>query len=227
VDIEISAPVLRQEVLHNRQIFIKITGMRNLFSPAKITLAIICAGLLAAGLPVKAGVVVNPALPVIPKGVFDIVKFGAVGDGEATNTTAIQAALDAANGAGGGTVEVPAGVFLSGPIHLYSGINLCLDKHAILRMLPIDKYPGGTAEPQRFGHDRRAGDALVAVCPGAWRAAAKDDRAGDVPSHPDRKGHADQFTDVSYRHQRTVNGCNGAECDHPRKSLDRSRQSRP
>jgi len=127
-----------------------IARMKNLFSSRNIATVVVCAGWLAAGLPVSAGVSVNPQLPVIPQGVFEITKFGAVGDGQATNTAAIQAALDAANVAGGGTVEIPAGVFLSGPVHLHSGINLRVDDQAILRMLPIDKYPGGTAEPGSF-----------------------------------------------------------------------------
>ena len=47
-------------------------------------------------------------------------------------------------------VEVPAGIFLCGPIQLASRINLHLDAGAVLRMLPLDKYPGGTADPANF-----------------------------------------------------------------------------
>jgi len=61
-----------------------------------------------------------------------------------TNTAAIQAAIDAADAKGGGTVEVPEGIFLSGPIHLANQINLRVDGGAILRMLPLGQYPGGT-----------------------------------------------------------------------------------
>ena len=43
--------------------------------------------------------------------------------------------------AAGGTVEFPAGIFLSGPITLKSAVNLQLDSGAILRMLPFGKYP--------------------------------------------------------------------------------------
>ena len=91
-----------------------------------------------------------PALPVIPDTVFNITNYSAVGDGAAVNTTAIQAAIDAASAKGGGTVEVPSGVFLSGPIHMASGINLRIERGAILRMLPLEKYPGGTTDPQNF-----------------------------------------------------------------------------
>jgi polygalacturonase len=91
-----------------------------------------------------------PALPVILDTVFNITNYNAVGDGVAVNTTAIQAAIDAASAKGGGIVEVPTGVFLSGPIHMASGINLQIERGAILRMLPLDKYPGGTTDPDNF-----------------------------------------------------------------------------
>lgn len=92
----------------------------------------------------------TPVLPVIPPGKFNILNYGAAGDGVVTNTTAIQAAVDAAAAAGGGTVEVPRGIFLCGPFHLASGINLRLDDGAVLVMLPLEKYPGGTVSPRNF-----------------------------------------------------------------------------
>ncbi len=97
--------------------------------------------MLLCGISVRA---VNPALPVIPTAVFNITNYGAIGDGVATNTAAIQSAIDATSKAGGGMVAVPAGIFLSGPIKLASKINFHLEAGALLRMLPLDKYPGGT-----------------------------------------------------------------------------------
>ena len=117
---------------------------RNLF-------VIVPAGLIGvAGLAANAQSIVSPALPVIPDGSFNITNYGATGDGVTTNTTAIRAAINAAIHAGGGTVEVPAGIFLSGPIQMDSHINLHLDGGAVLRMLPLDKYPGGTVAPADF-----------------------------------------------------------------------------
>jgi polygalacturonase len=82
----------------------------------------------------------TPPLPVIPAGNFNILTYGAVGDGVTTNTTAIQNAINDASAAGGGTVEIPTGTYLSGPLALLSNINLQLDTGAILRMLPQLMY---------------------------------------------------------------------------------------
>ena len=93
---------------------------------------------------------VAPTLPVIPPRQFNILDYGALGDGVATNTDPLQAAIAAADLAGGGTVEIPRGTFLCGPIHLASGVRLKLDDGAILRMLPLGQYPGGSRNPQSF-----------------------------------------------------------------------------
>jgi hypothetical protein len=92
----------------------------------------------------------SPALPVIPPGTNNITAFGAVGDGVTTNTTAIQNAINAASSGGIGTVEIPAGTFLSGPFTLTSSLNLQLDAGATLLMLPLNKYPGGDVSPVNF-----------------------------------------------------------------------------
>ncbi len=84
----------------------------------------------------------TPPLPNIPANNFNITTFGGVGDNVTTNTTAIQNTISAAHAAGGGTVEIPAGTFLSGPLTLASSVNLQLDSGAILRMLPEQSYPG-------------------------------------------------------------------------------------
>ena len=112
-----------------------------------ILLRTVC-GLIAAIAFARAGTSVLPALPEIPGKTFNITNFGAIGDGVVTSTAPIQAAIDAASNAGGGTVEVPSGIFLSGPIHFASGINLRVD--GTLRMLPLGQYPGGTTNPESF-----------------------------------------------------------------------------
>jgi len=85
----------------------------------------------------------DPALPLIPSGVYYITNYGAVGNGVVTNTAAIQAALNAAGAAGGGTVAVPApGTFLSGPLAMHSKTRFQIDAGATLRLLPYGQYPG-------------------------------------------------------------------------------------
>ncbi|MGB6545669.1 MAG: glycoside hydrolase family 28 protein [Candidatus Acidiferrales bacterium] len=54
--------------------------------------------------------------------IFSVGAFGAVGDGKTLCTAAIQAAIDACSKAGGGTVVVPPGVYLTGPLFLKSHI---------------------------------------------------------------------------------------------------------
>ena len=93
---------------------------------------------------------VAPTLPGVPDKTFNIKDFGAIDDSMTDNTKAIQAAINAAMNAGGGKVIIPKGVYLSGPIQFVNNLNLHIDSAAILRMLPIDKYPGGTTEGLSF-----------------------------------------------------------------------------
>jgi polygalacturonase len=89
----------------------------------------------------------NPAvvpLPIIGPATLNVVTSGAVGDGTTDDTAAIQAALTAAAAAGGGLVTVPAGTFLSGPIVLGSGTRLDLAQGAVLKMLPMSRWPAAT-----------------------------------------------------------------------------------
>jgi polygalacturonase len=58
--------------------------------------------------------------------------YGAKGDGVNKDTAAIQAAIDACQQQGGGTVRLIAGTYLSAPIVLKSNITLQLDKGATL-----------------------------------------------------------------------------------------------
>lgn len=92
----------------------------------------------------------NPVLPTIPSTIFNVTNYGAIGDGLTDNTTNIQNTINAANAAGGGVVEIPAGTFLSGPITLLSKINLRVDTNGMLQMLPLGTYPGGTTNAQTF-----------------------------------------------------------------------------
>lgn len=71
--------------------------------------------------------------PIFPKRDFVVTDYGADPGGVVDNTRAFRSAITACHEAGGGRVVVPAGVFLSGPIHLKSRVNLHLDGGATIR----------------------------------------------------------------------------------------------
>jgi polygalacturonase len=89
---------------------------------------------------------VPPILPSIPDRTVNIMDFGAIGDSTTDNTKAIQNAIDATVEAGGGRVIIPSGVYLCGPLQFASNLDLHIDSGAILRMLPLERYPGGTID---------------------------------------------------------------------------------
>ncbi|WP_334077381.1 glycoside hydrolase family 28 protein [Paenibacillus sanfengchensis] len=64
--------------------------------------------------------------------IYSIIDYGAAGDGVTLATAAIQSAIDAANAAGGGTVFVPSGTFLTGAILMKSHVELRLSPGAML-----------------------------------------------------------------------------------------------
>lgn len=74
---------------------------------------------------------------------FIITDFGAVNGGRVDNTKAITSAIEACNQSGGGRVVVPAGTWLTGPIHFKSNVNLYLEENAVLYFTdnPSDYLP--------------------------------------------------------------------------------------
>jgi polygalacturonase len=101
--------------------------------------------------------------------IFDIRTYGAVGDGKAVDSPAINKAIEAAAAAGGGTVFFPPGTWLSFSIRLKSHVALYLSQGCTLLAADSPKpgettgYNGGTydaAEPntawdayQDYGHN--------------------------------------------------------------------------
>ena len=71
---------------------------------------------------------------------FNVVDFGAKTDASAPATEAIRAAILAAKAAGGGTVYIPAGKYVSGPIELVSNLVLRIESGAVLRF-PAARLP--------------------------------------------------------------------------------------
>jgi alpha-L-rhamnosidase len=73
---------------------------------------------------------------------ISILEGGAVGDGVTLCTTSIQKTIDQVAVAGGGTVVVPKGVFLTGALFLKPTVNLYLDDGAVLQgSTNIEDYP--------------------------------------------------------------------------------------
>src|SRR5512140_1491345 len=70
--------------------------------------------------------------PSFPNRDFDITRYGASGDGTKDSTAGIRRAIAICSQAGGGRVIVPAGRFLTGPIHLKSNVNLHVSVGATL-----------------------------------------------------------------------------------------------
>lgn len=71
--------------------------------------------------------------PVFPARDFWVTDFGARGDGATDDSPAFRAAIAACADAGGGRVLVPPGVYLTGPLHLRSGVNLRILAAATIR----------------------------------------------------------------------------------------------
>ncbi|MGM8363510.1 rhamnogalacturonidase [Flavobacterium sp. ARAG 55.4] len=94
-----------------------------------------------------------------PPVVYNVLSFGAKGDGITIDTEAINKTIESAAKAGGGTVYFPAGTYLSFSIRLKSHISLYLDQGAtILAATPSGDLGYDAPEPaandtfQDFGH---------------------------------------------------------------------------
>lgn len=101
--------------------------MRFLFCPAAILAALL--GTLAAS---AANVAPQVAPPVFPQTTVTLTDFGGVGDGETLNTAAFAKAIASLAEKGGGELDVPPGLWLTGPIQLRSNLNLHLERGALI-----------------------------------------------------------------------------------------------
>ncbi len=137
--------------------------------------------------PTRAG---TPPLPVIPTNQFFITNFGAVGNGISNSASAIQKAITAAAGAGGGTVVVAAvGVltnYLSGPINLTNSVCLQINSGTKLQMLPKSLWPS-TAIP--FINGTNLHDVVISG-------------SGTIDGQERVGGRAEEHATVSVEHQR-------------------------
>jgi polygalacturonase len=84
-------------------------------------------------LPTK---VAQVSTPVIPANEINLTEVGGIGDGITLNTEAFSKGISKLTKLGGGRLNVPQGVWLTGPIMLKDNIELHLDKNAIILMSP-------------------------------------------------------------------------------------------
>jgi polygalacturonase len=77
------------------------------------------------------------------QGIFDIRTYGAVGDGKAVDSPAINKAIEAAAAAGGGSILFPAGTWLCFSIRLKSHVALFLSQGATI-LAADSPLPGAT-----------------------------------------------------------------------------------
>jgi len=97
---------------------------------------IVRAGLFAAAWFVSAAAfAATPTVASVRR--FVVTEHGAVGDGTTVNTKALQGGIDRCAADGGGVLVVPSGVFLSGALYFKSGVNLELEKDAVLKSTTV------------------------------------------------------------------------------------------
>ena len=74
--------------------------------------------------------------------IYDITDYGAVGNGVKLNTQQIQNAVNECAENGGGTVYIPAGVYVTGTLQLFDNINLYLEAGSEIKGSPnLSDYP--------------------------------------------------------------------------------------
>ena len=76
---------------------------------------------------------------------FNVKKYGARGNGKKMDSPAIQKAIDACHKAGGGTVLVPAGTYLSATIVLKDNVTLHLEKDVVITAFSATFTPFSTS----------------------------------------------------------------------------------
>lgn len=93
---------------------------------------------------------------------ISVKKSGAVGDGKANDSAAIQAAIDEAVRLGGGDVVLPQGVYLASGLRLYSNVRLLGDGRdttvvrettGVSYLLSVNPGNAGSPDPSHNQHD--------------------------------------------------------------------------
>src|ERR1035437_4031275 len=95
--------------------------------------------------------------PVIPSYQVNIKTFGAISDGITSNTKVFEAAIDTVFKKGGGTVVIPEGLWLTGPIKLKNNINLHAEKRSEEHTSELQSRQDLHSFPTRRSSDLRYG----------------------------------------------------------------------
>lgn len=167
---------------------------------------------------------------------FDVMDYGAKADGSTNDTGAIEKAINAANAAGGGTVEFPSGQYKSkNTVHLKSNVTLQLDSGATIQGSSADTYDKPESNPnddyQDYGHSHFHnamfyGDKLTNI---GFTGSGTIDGAGNlITGNPD-SGEADKIISLTRCKDLTlsgitlrrgghfaalINGCDNVTSDH-------------
>ncbi len=81
---------------------------------------------------------------------FDVKTYGAKTDGKTPDRDSINKAIEAASSAGGGTVNFPAGAYLTGSIRLRSNITLRLEPGARIEDFSVNDTKLPKADHKEF-----------------------------------------------------------------------------
>ncbi|MEU0567354.1 glycosyl hydrolase family 28 protein [Nonomuraea sp. NPDC005983] len=169
------------------------------------------AALTAVGLSALA--IAVPATPAVAAAVFNVRDYGATGNGSTNDTSAINAAITAANSAGGGTVQFPSGTYRSAnSIHMKSNVTIQLDAGSTIMGSPNDTYDAPESNPndnyQDYGHSHFHnamiwGDRLTNI---AFVGSGTIDGGGNLITGNPNSGEADKIISLTRCDGLTVNG---------------------
>jgi polygalacturonase len=190
-----------------------VRGIRVIRS-RRLLLAVLGTGALAVASTVgiaSAGAF-SSAGSITPDAVFNVKDFGATGNGSTNDAAAIQKAVNAANSAGGGTVEFPSGTYKTGAtIHLHSNITIMLDSGSRLTGTSSG-YDAPESNPnsafQDFGHSHFHdamffGDGLTNI--GFVGSGTIDGNGNFITGNPS-SGQADKLISLTRCDGLTLNG---------------------